>query len=144
MARSFHQSLLAAVVALVVGGSAIAQSDLQEAVTMLRVGNKAEAIAKLQEIIQADPSNEEAHELYNSVSQDEWYLLMSQEGEIQKIARSILDRAKVTRRERSRDEAAIADLVATATDGSNDYGTRQAAVNKLIGEPGEFAVPSLV
>lgn len=145
MARSFHQSLLAAAVALVVGGSALAQgSPLQEAVNMLRLNQKAEATAKLQEIIAGDPSNEAAHDLYQSISQDEWYMLMTEKGEVSKIAQSILARAKTTQRERSRDEAAIQDLVNTATDDSNDYGTRQAAVNKLIQEHGEFAVPALV
>jgi len=144
MARSFHQSLLAAAVALVVGGSALAQNSLQEAVNLLRINKSTEALEKLQEVIQGDPSNEEAHDLYRSVSQDEWYMLMSERGEVQKIARSILERAKSTQRERSRDEAAIDSLVATATDSTNDYGTRQAAVNKLVGEHGEFAVPALV
>ena len=119
MARSFHQSLLAAAVALVVGGSALAQgTSLQEAVNMLRLNNKAEAVAKLQEIIQGDPSNEEAHDLYQSISQDEWYLLMTEQGEVSKIARSILERAKTTLRERDRDEDLINPLVATATDSS--------------------------
>lgn len=144
MARSFHQSLLAAVVALVVGGSAVAQSDLQEAVIKLRVGEKEEAATMLREILQSDPSNEQAHDLYQSISQDEWFLLMSTQGEIQKIAQSILERAKVGRAERSRDEDTIAGLVATATDDSNDYGTRQAAINSLVADHGEFAVPALV
>jgi len=145
MARSFHQSLLAAAVALVVGGSALAQgSPLQEAVTMLRLNKKDEAVAKLQEIIAGDPSNEAAHDMYQSVSQDEWYMLMTESGDVSKIARSILDRAKATQRERSRDEDAINDLVATATEASNDYGTRQAAVNTLVSAHGEFAVPALV
>ncbi|MGK0205770.1 MAG: HEAT repeat protein, partial [Planctomycetota bacterium] len=142
---SFHQSLLAAAVALVVGGSALAQgSPMQEAVNLLRLNNKADATTKLQEIINADPSNEAAHDLYQSISQDEWYMLMTEAGEISKIARSILDRAKTTQRERSRDEDAINALVKTATDGSNDYGTRQAAVNTLVSAHGEFAVPALV
>ncbi|MCK5941719.1 MAG: hypothetical protein KAI24_07115 [Planctomycetes bacterium] len=144
MARSFHQSLLAAVVALVVGGSALAQNQLQEAVTLLRVNKKDEAVALLQGILSGDPSNEEAHELYRSVSQDEWFMLMTEKGEVQKIARSILERAKTTARERSRDEAAIQSLVDTATDASNDYGARQQAVNKLIADHGEFAVPALL
>jgi len=144
MARSFHQSLLAAAVALVVGGSALAQNSLQEAVNLLRINKKAEAVEKLQEIIQGDPSNEAAHDLYQSVSQDEWYMLMTEKGEVQKIARSILERAKTTQKERSRDQDAIDSLVAIATDAANDYGTRQAAVNKLVGEHGEFAVPALV
>lgn len=145
MARSFHQSLLAAAVALVVGGSALSQgSPMQEAVNLLRLNNKADATTKLQEIINADPSNEAAHDLYQSISQDEWYMLMTEAGEISKIARSILDRAKTTQRERSRDEDAINALVITATNGGNDYGTRQAAVNTLVSAHGEFAVPALV
>lgn len=143
MARSFHHSLLAAVVAAVVGGSALAQTPLQEAVTLLRLNQRDEAKAKLHEILSSDPSNEEAHSLYMSVSQDEWYMLMTEKGEIQQIAQSILDRAKVAQKERSRDEDAIKALVATATSHEGDYGTRQAAVNKLVTEHGEFAVPAL-
>lgn len=145
MARSFHQSLLAAVVAIVVGGSALAQdTPLQEAVTLLRVNQKDEAIAKLREILAADPSNEEALQIYQSVSQDEWYLLMTQEGEIQKIARSILDRAKVTRKERNRDADAINALVDKIIEVDASYDVRQGAVNELIVQHGEFAVPALV
>ncbi|MGC6486276.1 MAG: HEAT repeat domain-containing protein [Planctomycetota bacterium] len=144
MARSFHSSLLAAVVSFVVGGVALAQNPLQEAVTLLRINKPDEAVSKLQDILSGDPSNEEAHELYTSVSQDEWFLLMTAEGEVQKIARSILERAKTARSERSRDEAEITALVDAATDGSSDYDVRQAAINKLIGDHGEFAVPALV
>ncbi len=150
MARSFSQSLLAAAVAAVVGGSALAQTSLQDAVTMLRVGKKDEAVAKLREILASDPSNSDALGLYRSVSQDEWYLLMTHKNEsgeasdIQKIAQTILERAKVEQKVRSRDEAAIAALVATATAADSNYGVRQTAINKLIAEHGEFAVPALV
>ena len=98
MARSFHHSLLAAAVALVVGGSALAQNSLQDAVNQLRLNQKDEAVKTLQTIIQGDPSNEEAHSLYQSISQDEWYMLMTEQGEVAKIARSILERAKTTQR----------------------------------------------
>ena len=144
MVRSFRQSLLAAAVALVVGGTALAQNALQEAVTLLRVNKKDEALAMMQEILSGDPSNEEAHELYTSVSQDEWYMLMTQPGEVQKIARSILDRAKTIARDRSRDAEAIQGLVDTATDADNAYGVRREAINKLISDHGEFAVPALL
>lgn len=145
MARSFSQYLLAAAVAVVVGGSALAQdTPLQEAVNLLRLNKTDEAVLKLREILTADPSNSDALRLYQSVSQDEWYLLMTTKGEIQQIAQSILDRAKVETKQRSRDEAAIRELVATATAKDSDYGTRQAAVNKLIVNHGEFAVPALV
>lgn len=151
MARSFSQSLLAAAVAVAVGGTALAQgTPLQEAATLLRLNKKDEAAAKLREILASDPSNADALQLYKSISQDEWYLLMTHKNEngeasdIQKIAQSILDRAKVEIKQRSREEAAITALVATATAADSDYPTRQAAINKLIADHGEFAVPALV
>lgn len=151
MARSFSQFLLAAAVAVVVGGTALAQgAPLQEAATLLRIGKKDEAAEKLRAILTSDPSNADALQMYRSISQDEWYLLLTQKdgngepSEIQKIAQSILDRAKVETKQRSRDEATIAGLVATATAKDSDFPTRQAAVNKLVFDHGEFAVPALL
>jgi len=151
MARSFSQSLLAAAVAVAVGGMALAQgTPLQEAATLLRLGKKDEAATKLYEILKSDSSNADALAMYKSISQDEWYLLMTNKNEageaseIQKIAQSILERAKVEIKQRSRDEATIAALVATATAKDSDYPTRQGAVNKLINDHGEFAVPALL
>jgi hypothetical protein len=142
---------MAAAVAAVVGGSALAQAQtsLQEAATLLRLNKKDEALAKLREILAADPSNADALTLYKSVSQDEWYMLMThrengEASEIQKIAQSILERARIENKARSRDAAAISALVATATSADSDYPTRQGAVNKLINDHGEFAVPALV
>lgn len=151
MARSLSQSLLAAAIAAVVGGAVAAQdSPLQEAATLLRLNKKEEATAKLREILAGDPSNADALTMYRSISQDEWYLLMTQKdadgnpSEIQKIAISIMERAKVEKKVRSRDDAAIAGLVATATAKDSDYGARQSAINTLVAEHGEFAVPALV
>lgn len=153
MARSFSQYVLAAAVAAVVGGSSLAQAQqtpLQEAVTLLRLGKNDEAVAKLREILAADPSNEQALAMYKSVSQDEWYLLMTTTGEdgqtseIQKIAQSILERARIETKARSRDAATIEALVNTATAADSDFPTRQSAINKLINDHGEFAVPPLV
>lgn len=145
MARSFSQSLLAAAVAVVVAGGALAQNNpLQEAVNLLRLNKPDEAKAKLRDILKADPSNADALNMYQSVSQDEWYLLMTSKGEIQQIAQSILDRAKVETKKRSRDNDAIAGLVAAATAADSDYGTRQSAINRLVNDHGEFAVPALV
>ena len=128
MARSFSQFLLAVAVAVVVGGSAQAQdTPLKEAVTMLRLGKTDEGVAKLKEILASDPSNTQALELYRSVSQDEWYMLMTTQGEAQKIAQSLLERARADMKRHSRDEAAIAGLVATATDKSADHGARRSA-----------------
>ncbi|MCA8948964.1 MAG: HEAT repeat domain-containing protein [Planctomycetes bacterium] len=145
MACSFHRSLLAAVVALVVAGQVAAQSELKEAVNAIRLGKSEEAKTILRGVLTSDPSNEQALQLYESVSQDEWYMLLTeQDGDIRKIAQSILERAKVERREHSRDEGTIQSLVDTATAEGSTFGDRQDAINKLIADHGEFAVPALV
>ncbi|MGE3174725.1 MAG: HEAT repeat domain-containing protein [Planctomycetota bacterium] len=144
MASSFTKSLLASVVALVVGGVASAQdSKFQEAVKLYRLGDNAASLAAFQEVLKADPSNEEALDYYRQISQDEWFMLLSSQGEIQKIAQSILERAKLQRREQSRDEAAIAPLVEVACAPDSSYEARRDAVLKLMADHGEFAVPAL-
>lgn len=145
MARSFTHSLLAAAVAVVVGGSALAQTSLQEAVNQLRLGHPDEAKAALRAILQSDPSNADALKLYQSISQDEWFLLLTgTDEEMRQVAQSLLERAKAERQARSRDAAAIATLVDTATSAASDHGARQGAINKLIAQHGEFAVPALL
>lgn len=145
MAHSFSKSLLAAVVALVVSGVALAQDpSLREGTDLLRQGRKEEALAKFREVLASDPSNEDALRLYRSISQDEWFLLMSERGDIQQIAQSILERAKVERKARSRDAETIQTLVDAAVARDGDYDSRRAAVLKLMADHGEFAVPALV
>lgn len=145
MARSFIQSLLAAAVAVVVSGAVTAQEPLKEAVQLLRFGKQEEAKAKLREILTADPSNADALAMYQSVDQDEYLMLLSdKDDEVRKIAMTILDRAKVERRERSRDAAAIGELVGQALSPDSDFAARRAALNGLITKHGEFAVPALL
>jgi HEAT repeat protein len=143
MASSLVKTLLASVVAAVVAGTAMAQDPFQDGVKLLRLGKKDEALTSFQEVLKKDPSNEEAMRLYTSINQDEWYMLLSEKGEIQKIAQSILERAKLERKKQSRDAAAIDALVATACAKESSYSDRRAAVIKLVSEHGEFAVPAL-
>jgi HEAT repeat protein len=147
MASSLSKSLLASVVALVVAGATNAQdSKFQEGVKLLRLGtaeDRAKALEAFREVLKEDPSNEQALELYRSITQDEWFLLLSQQDEIQKIAASILERAKLERKERSRDEAAIETLAQTACAADSSYDDRRNAILKMSAEHGEFAVPAI-
>ena len=105
MASSFTKSLLAAAVAFVVSGTLSAQDKFQEGVRLLRLGgqeNEAKALAAFQEVLKSDPSNADAMKYVDSISRDEWFMLLGQQGEIGKIAQSILDRAKLERQARSR------------------------------------------
>ncbi|MBK8099729.1 MAG: HEAT repeat domain-containing protein [Planctomycetes bacterium] len=147
MAIAFGKSILATAVALVVGGAALAQSELKEAVKQIRLGtpeSRAQGLEMLRAILAKDPSSADALALYQSVTQDEWFMLMVEAGEYSKIAQSILDRAKVEMKTRSRDAAAIGALVDAACAADSNYETRSQAVRKIIGDHGEFAVPAFV
>ena len=52
-----HVISVATVLSLLVAGSALAQTSLQEAVTLLRLNKSAEATTKLREILAADPDD---------------------------------------------------------------------------------------
>jgi len=144
MAHLFGKSLLASIVALVVGGVACAQDPFQEGVTLLRLGQKEEALAKFQEVIDADPSDEDALKIYRSVDGDVWVMLLSTDGGIREIAQKLVVRARLGKPERSRDEAAIDPLVAAACSREGSYESRRDAIQKLVENHGEFAVPALV
>jgi len=143
MAMSFAKSLLAYAVALAVGGTLQAQNDtFVEGVRLLRLGKAQEALDKFREVLAKNPSNEEALKLYRDTDQQIWYMLLTEKGEIQQIAASIMERANVEQKVRSRDAAAIEALVAKACDGG--YDQRHQATLKLAADHGEFAVPALV
>lgn len=144
MANAFGKSLLAYAVAFVVGGTVLAQDPFQDGVKLLRLGQKTEALAKFQDALKENPSNEEALRLYRSVDQDVWMMLLAEKGEISQIAESMLERAKLERKALSRDEGTIDGLVATACAADSSYDQRRAAVLKLISDHGEFAVPALL
>ncbi|MEY3162948.1 MAG: hypothetical protein RIT25_2943 [Planctomycetota bacterium] len=144
MAHLFGKSLLASVVALVVGGATLAQDPFQEGVTLLRLGQKEEALAKFEEVLSSDPSDEAAIEIYRSVDGDVWVMLLSTEGGIREIAQKLLIRARLGKPERARDEAAIEALAAAACAREGSYESRRDAIRKLAESHGEFAVPALV
>lgn len=144
MASSFAKSLLAFAVAVVVGGVARAQDDFQEGVKLLRLGKPEEALQKFQAVLGKNLSDEQALQLYRETEQDVWIMLLNQQGEIQKIAQSILERAKLEKGARNRDEAKINELVAQACAADGSFESRRAAQLKLSAAHGEFAVPALV
>ena len=143
MASSFAKSLLASVTALVVAGGALAQGTFQEGVKHLRLGENDQALAAFRSVLRDDPSHTQALQLYRSISQDEWFMLLSQQDEIGKIAQSIMQRAKLEKRERSRDASAIEGLAEIATAAETSYEDRRNAVLELMHQHGEFAVPAL-
>lgn len=143
MARVLGKSLLGILISLVASGSGMAQNEaFTEGVKLYRLGKLEEALAQFESAITADPTNEQAFELWRTTDHAVWQALLLEQGEISKVAQHLLNLATMGRKERSRDEAAIAELVAQATSG--DFGQRSKARLQLIADHGEFAVPALV
>ncbi len=144
MANLLGKTVLGIVVACTVHGVTFAQDVqqlFQEGVRLIRIGQPEDGLKKLQEVIQKDPSNEEAFDLVRTTDIRIFQMLLEQKGEYAKIAESILDRAKVGRAKLSRDEAQIEEVVQRALSG--DFETREAAKNQLASDYAEFAVPAL-
>ncbi len=146
MVLGFGRSLfLISAGAILATGSLYAQGAkdaFKEGVKLLRLGQDAQALEKFMEALNADPSNEEAYQLWKETHHTVWAQLMARKGDYAKVARRFLTLATLERKRRSADEEAIRPLVEKAL--SEDYRTRQEASLKLMSEHGEYAVPFLV
>lgn len=145
MPNVFAKSLLGLVAALVAASASSAQDTAQlfnEGVQLLRLNKRDEALVKFQELLKADPSNEAAFKLWKETDQDIWTMLLSDKDDVSKVARHLLSLAQMGKKALSRDEGKIKELVEKAC--SAEFETRRAAMNTLIGDHGEFAVPALV
>ena len=145
MPNVLAKSLLGLVAVLVAASVSSAQDPnqlFQDAVRLIRTNKRQEAIAKLQELLKADPSNEAAFKLWKETDQDVWTMMLLEKDEIGMITKHLLSLVQQGRKARSRDDAKIKELVATAC--SPEFDARTTASNKLVTEHGEFAVPALV
>jgi len=145
MPNVFAKSLLGLVAALVAASASSAQDTTQlfnEGVQALRLGKREDALAKFQELLKADPSNEAAFKLWKETDQDIWTMLLTDKDDVSKIARHLLGLAQMGKKALSRDEGKIKELVEKAC--SAEFETRRMAINSLAGDHAEFAVPALL
>lgn len=124
-----------------VGGADV--QDFQEGVELLKRGRKAEALAAFQRALAADPSNEDAYELWKSTDQEIFLDMLLEGGEFEKIAKRFMERATLGRVERRNDPSAIGDLV-NRLRGTSDAMERKRIIRQLSADHGEYAVPRLI
>ena len=147
MARVLGKSLFGIAVALSAAGTAAAQADVifAEGVKAYRLGRYDEANSKFEQVLAEDLSHQQALNLFIDTERAVWDTFLNDEDErFNKMAKALLNRATVARKERSRDDDRIAELVAEATSGDADFSARQQAAFSLAADHGEFAVPALV
>jgi len=120
-----------------------AQSDdFQAAVEALSRGANAEALSLLEKVVSADLSNEAAYELWNTTENRVWLQLLTQGGELELVARELVQKAQLGRKQRQNNPDAIRELVKQLA--NDDVIARTKVVNELASNYGEYAVPILI
>ncbi len=119
-----------------------AQELFRQGVELQSRGQHAEALGMFQRALATDPSHEDAFELWQSTNHQVWLDMLVAGGESELIAKRMMQLASLGRAERSRDEAAIREVLGNVT--SENVDVRSRAVGRLASEFGEFAVPYMV
>ena len=135
--------LALALAALASPGMADVKDDFQEGVDLYQRGRKEEALAKFQAVLAADPSNEDAYEMWKAADAQLFNDMLVEGGEYRLVTQRLLDRATVGRSERENDADAINELV-RALEATEDAIERRRLTLKLAAVHGEFAVPRLL
>jgi HEAT repeat protein len=129
--------------AAMISGPVRAQSDdFQAALSALERGANEEALGRLQKVLGADLSNESAYELWVNTENRVWLKLLTQGGELELVARELVEKAKLGRKQRENNPDAIRELVKKLSD--DNVVARTKVVNELASSYGEYAVPILI
>ena len=112
--------------------------DFKDGVEFLRRGNDAAALNKFTTVLAADPSHEQAYELWKSTDHQIWLDLLVKGGQYELVAKRLMGLAELSRNERRDDKEAIRELL----DGveSDDVLVRRRALVELSANHGEYAV----
>ena len=119
------------------------QEDFKEGVDLYLRGHKEEALAKFQAVLAADPSNEEAYELWKATDAQIFNDLLVEGGEYRLVTQRLLERATIGRRERQNDPEEISKLVSSLRS-TDDAIERRRIIQTLAANHGEYAVPRLL
>lgn len=115
------------------------QEMFQQGVELLQRGKDEEALAMFQKVLAANPSHEQAYELWKSTDHAIWLDILSKGGDYELISRRLQGLAEMGRTERKQDAEAIKGLLKKVKD-ATDVPGRRTALRQLAAEHGEFAV----
>ncbi|HVS19859.1 MAG TPA: HEAT repeat domain-containing protein, partial [Planctomycetota bacterium] len=109
-----------------------------QGVDLLSRGRDAEALEAFKKVLAADPSHEEAWEMFRRTENQVWMDILTKQGEFELVGRRLMGLAAMGRLERRDDAEAIRPLVAQLD--ANDPISRLSATRQLAAEHGEYAV----
>ncbi len=112
--------------------------DFQQGVELLRRGKDAAALAKFSAVLAADPSHEQAYELWKTTDHQIWLDLLVKGGQYELVAKRLMGLAELSRNERLDDKDAIRGHLDNVE--SDDVLVRRRALRELSANHGEYAV----
>jgi CheY-like chemotaxis protein len=118
------------------------QATFDQGVDLMRRGHDEEALRAFESVLAADPTNEQAYELFRRTEQDVWIQILSKQGDFELVGRRLIGLASLGRLEVRDDPAKIRELVGKLD--TNDPVTRKTVTRQLAAEHGEYAVPYLL
>jgi len=118
------------------------QATFDQGVDLMRRGHDEEALRAFEAVLAADPTNEQAYELFRRTEQDVWIQILSKQGDFELVGRRLIGLASLGRLEVRDDPAKIRELVGKLN--TNDPVTRRSVTRQLAAEHGEYAVPYLL
>jgi HEAT repeat protein len=121
-----------------------AQTDenFQAAVEALSRGADEEALGLLRQVLAEDPSHEHAYELFQQAEHTVWLKLLTKGGDFEVLAKELMARASMGRKQRQNNPDAIRELVKELS--NDDIIQRRRVINQLASDFGEYSVPILV
>lgn len=134
--------LVAATLAMPVQADELGDT-FNEGITLLKRGNRDEALISFQRILAMNPDPKAAYDLWAAVDQDEWLELLVEGGEFELVAKRISSLSTLARKELQNDADAIKAHLRSlkATD---DAIERRRITRALSVDHGEYAVPYLI
>lgn len=133
-----------AILVLILGATAVAQDPkalVQEAYDLVSRGKNAEALEKLNAVLAADPSAEDAYSLRASLEAKQWVEISVANDKLGEVVTQLFGRAMPAAAAKTGDAAAIDKLLDEARSG--DWAAKEKALRTLALNHGEYAVTRL-
>ncbi len=113
-----------------------------QGVKALHEGRDDEALTFFQKVLAAQPSNEQAYELWKSTEHQIWLDILVKNGQFELVGKRLMALAEMGKAERKNDAEAIKKLLGDIK--VDDIVTRRSAIRQLAAEHGEYAVPFML
>ena len=136
--------ILPIALAAVCAGPTFAASEeaFREGVGLYLRGRTEEALEKFKEVLAENPSHEEAYRYFEQSGREVFFLMLVKDGEYEAVAKRFLELARMGRKEKVNDVAAITALVDQALGGN--YIERREAIARLSADHGEFGAAPFI